>query len=42
MTKPESRLHDDGGAFAGIYYVPWKVIMSLYYVESCPQFYVKE
>ena len=26
----------------GIYYIPWKVIMSLYYVISCLQSYVKE
>ena len=26
----------------GIYYIPWKVIMSLYYVERYPQSYVKE
>ena len=26
----------------GIYYIPWKVIMSLYYVGSFPQSYVKE
>ena len=26
----------------GIYYIPWKVIMSLYYVESFLQSYVKE
>ena len=25
-----------------IYYIPWKVIMSLYYVGSCLQSYVKE
>ena len=28
--------------FVGIYYIPWKVIMSLYYVGSCLQSYVKE
>jgi hypothetical protein len=28
--------------FVGIYYIPWKVIMSLYYVGSFPQSYVKE
>ena len=27
---------------SGIYYIPWKVIMSLYYVGSCLQSYVKE
>jgi hypothetical protein len=26
----------------GIYYIPWKVIISLYYIKSCPQSCVKE
>ena len=26
----------------GIFYIPWKVVMSLYYVRRYPQSYVKE
>ena len=32
----------EGDKDVGIYCIPWKVIMSLYYVKSCLQSYVKE
>ena len=32
----------NSAVFVGIFYIPWKVIMSLYYVGRYPQSYVKE